>query len=67
MYLRWQKKILSMIQERQDKKVALAIDTSTNDVPTDLIGLAVVFLILALIAYVLGARVLVAAMALSRR
>ncbi len=38
MYLRWQKKILSMIQERQDKKVALAIDTSTNDVPTDLIN-----------------------------
>jgi hypothetical protein len=38
MYLRWQKKILSMIQERQDKKIALAIDTSTNDVPSDLIN-----------------------------
>ena len=38
MYLRWQKRILSMIQERQDKKIALAIDTSTNDVPSDLIN-----------------------------
>ncbi|WML42614.1 hypothetical protein [Neobacillus sp. PS3-40] len=36
--MRWHKTILSMIQERQDKKVALAIDTSTNDVPTVLIN-----------------------------
>jgi hypothetical protein len=33
-YLKWQKTILSMIQTRQDKKMALVVDTSTNEVPT---------------------------------
>ena len=36
--LKWQKTILSMIQARQDKKIALAIDTSTNEVNTTLIN-----------------------------
>jgi hypothetical protein len=36
--MRWHKTILSMIQQRQDKKVALAVDTSTNDVPSILIN-----------------------------
>jgi len=36
--LKWQKTLLSMIQSRQDKKIALAIDTSTNEVPTILIN-----------------------------
>jgi hypothetical protein len=36
--LRWPKKILSMIQERAEKKVALAVDTSTNKVPSLLIN-----------------------------
>ncbi len=38
MELRWHKTILSMIQERQDKKVGLAVDTSTNEAPGDLIN-----------------------------
>jgi hypothetical protein len=37
-HLRWQKTILSMIQERKDKKVALAVDTSTNEVQTVMIN-----------------------------
>ncbi|WP_284037251.1 hypothetical protein [Neobacillus sp. 114] len=36
--MKWHKRILSMIQERQDKKVALAVDTSSNDAPTILIN-----------------------------
>ncbi|MCL6574478.1 MAG: hypothetical protein K6T88_22825 [Bacillus sp. (in: Bacteria)] len=36
--MRWHKTILSMIQLRKDKKVALAVDTSTNDVPRILIN-----------------------------
>ncbi len=36
--LKWQKTLLSMIQSRQDKKIALAVDTSTNEVPTILIN-----------------------------
>jgi hypothetical protein len=36
--LKWHKRILSMIQERHDKKVALAVDTSTNKVPSILIN-----------------------------
>ncbi|KAA9014050.1 vWA domain-containing protein [Niallia endozanthoxylica] len=36
--MKWQKTLLSMIQSRQDKKVALAVDTSTNEVPTILIN-----------------------------
>ncbi len=36
--LKWHKTILSMIQQRQDKKVALAVDTSTNEVPSILIN-----------------------------
>jgi hypothetical protein len=36
--LRWHKTILSMIQQRQDKKVALAVDTSTNEAPSILIN-----------------------------
>lgn len=38
MGLRWHKTILSMIQQRQDKKVALAVDTSTNEAPVILIN-----------------------------
>jgi len=38
MELRWHKTILSMIQKRQDKKVALAVDTSTNEAPSLLIN-----------------------------
>jgi hypothetical protein len=36
--LKWHKRILSMIQERQDKKVALAVDTSSVEVQTILIN-----------------------------
>ncbi|WP_147534253.1 VWA-like domain-containing protein [Bacillus marasmi] len=36
--MRWHKKVLSLIQERQAKKVALAIDTSSNQVNTILIN-----------------------------
>jgi hypothetical protein len=36
--LKWHKTILSMIQQRQDKKVALAVDTSTNEAPVILIN-----------------------------
>ncbi len=36
--MRWHKRILSMIQERQNKKVALAVDTSSNEVQTILIN-----------------------------
>jgi hypothetical protein len=38
MGLKWHKTILSMIQQRQDKKVALAVDTSTNEAPIILIN-----------------------------
>jgi hypothetical protein len=38
MVLKWHKTILSMIQQRQDKKVALVVDTSTNEAPTILIN-----------------------------
>lgn len=38
MVLKWHKRILSMIQERQDKKVALAVDTSTTEAPVLLIN-----------------------------
>jgi hypothetical protein len=37
-HLKWQKRVLSMIQSRQDKKVALAIDTSSSEVQTILIN-----------------------------
>ena len=36
--MRWQKTVLSMIQQRQGKKVALAVDTSSNEVNTILIN-----------------------------
>lgn len=36
--MKWHKRVLSMIQERQDKKVALAVDTSTMEAPTLLIN-----------------------------
>lgn len=36
--MKWHKSILSMIQQRQDKKVALVVDTSTNEAPTILIN-----------------------------
>ncbi|MBT2699796.1 hypothetical protein J7E79_20735 [Bacillus sp. ISL-40] len=36
--MKWHKTILSMIQQRQDKKVALAVDTSTNEAPSILIN-----------------------------
>lgn len=36
--MRWQKTVLSMIQERKDKKIALAVDTSTGEVQTDVIN-----------------------------
>ena len=36
--MKWQKTILSMIQARKDKKIALAIDTSTIEVQTILIN-----------------------------
>ncbi|WP_071393729.1 VWA-like domain-containing protein [Bacillus tuaregi] len=36
--MKWQKTLLSMIQARQDKKIALAVDTSTSEVPTILIN-----------------------------
>ncbi|MFK9090396.1 hypothetical protein [Bacillus salipaludis] len=36
--MRWHKTMLSMIQHRQDKKVALAVDTSTNEAPILLIN-----------------------------
>lgn len=36
--LKWHKTMLSMIQQRQDKKVALAVDTSTNEAPSILIN-----------------------------
>ena len=36
--MRWHKTVLSMIQQRQDKKVALAVDTSTTEFPALLIN-----------------------------
>jgi hypothetical protein len=36
--LRWPKRLLSMIQQRQDKKVALAVDTSSKEVNTLIIN-----------------------------
>ncbi|ETI70786.1 hypothetical protein BAVI_00255 [Neobacillus vireti LMG 21834] len=36
--MKWHKTILSMIQQRQEKKVALVVDTSTNEAPTILIN-----------------------------
>ncbi|WP_042357091.1 hypothetical protein [Bacillus rubiinfantis] len=36
--MKWQKRLLTMIQERQDKKVALAVDTSSNEAPVILIN-----------------------------
>ncbi|MEH7107447.1 MULTISPECIES: hypothetical protein [Bacillaceae] len=36
--MKWHKRILSMIQERQDKKVALAVDTSSSEAPAILIN-----------------------------
>lgn len=38
MGLKWHKTMLSMIQQRQDKKIALAVDTSTNEAPSLLIN-----------------------------
>lgn len=35
--MKWQMKLLSMIQKRTDKKIALAVDTSTNEAPAELI------------------------------
>ncbi|WP_428911205.1 VWA-like domain-containing protein [Niallia sp. Krafla_26] len=36
--MKWQKTLLSMIQSRKDKKMALVVDTSTNEVQTILIN-----------------------------
>ncbi|HYK72690.1 MAG TPA: hypothetical protein VEV44_06120 [Pseudoneobacillus sp.] len=36
--MRWHKTLLSMLQQRQGKKIALAVDTSSNEVPTILIN-----------------------------
>ncbi|MDP4087227.1 MAG: VWA-like domain-containing protein [Bacillota bacterium] len=36
--MRWHKTVLSMIQQRQDKKIALAVDTSTDEFPAILIN-----------------------------
>lgn len=36
--MKWQKTLLSMIQARKDKKIALAVDTSTKEVQTLLIN-----------------------------
>ncbi|MFD2444970.1 hypothetical protein ACFSO7_13450 [Bacillus sp. CGMCC 1.16607] len=36
--MKWQKRILSMIQDRQDKKIALAVDTSSVEVRSILIN-----------------------------
>lgn len=36
--LKWQKMLLSMLQQRLDKKVAIAVDTSSNEAPKELIN-----------------------------
>ncbi|WNS73642.1 hypothetical protein RRV45_11990 [Bacillus sp. DTU_2020_1000418_1_SI_GHA_SEK_038] len=36
--MKWHKMLLSMLQQRQDKNVAIAVDTSTNEVPKILIN-----------------------------
>lgn len=36
--MRWPKRLLSMIQARQDKKIALAVDTSSKEVKTLIIN-----------------------------
>jgi hypothetical protein len=41
--MRWQRSLLTMLKERKDKKVALAIDTSSNQVRTILINNIVTF------------------------
>lgn len=41
--MKWQRSLLSMLQSRQDKKVALAIDTSTKQTRTILINNIVKF------------------------
>ncbi|WP_273126049.1 VWA-like domain-containing protein [Metabacillus sp. HB246100] len=35
--MKWQKYLLTMIQERNEKKIALAIDTSTNEINQELV------------------------------
>ncbi|MDF0725873.1 VWA-like domain-containing protein [Cytobacillus sp. S13-E01] len=41
--MRWQRSLLNMVKERQDKSIALAIDTSTNQTRTILINNIVKF------------------------
>ena len=41
--MKWQRSLLQMLKDRQDKKVALAIDTSTNQVRSILINNIVKF------------------------
>ena len=36
--MKWHKTLLTMIRSREDKKIALAVDTSTNEVQTILIN-----------------------------
>lgn len=36
--MKWHMNLLSMIQKREDKKIALAVDTSTAEVKSDLIN-----------------------------
>ncbi|APH04663.1 VWA-like domain-containing protein [Bacillus weihaiensis] len=35
--MKWQKYLLTMLQERNEKKIALAIDTSTNEINQELV------------------------------
>ncbi|WP_078547549.1 vWA domain-containing protein [Litchfieldia alkalitelluris] len=41
--MRWQRSLLSMLKDRQNKKIALAIDTSSNQVRSILINNIVTF------------------------
>ncbi|WP_216827731.1 VWA-like domain-containing protein [Alkalihalobacterium elongatum] len=36
--MRWQKDLLIILSKREDKKIALAVDTSTTDYPTETIS-----------------------------
>jgi predicted metal-dependent peptidase len=41
--MKWHKNLLKIIQDRQDKKLALIVDTSTNETKIDLIANIVTF------------------------
>jgi predicted metal-dependent peptidase len=41
--MKWHKNLLKIVQDRQDKKLAIVVDTSTNETKLDLIANVVLF------------------------